>query len=261
MRIFLALLMLVMAGACGMLEERDRAPRKPRDVSNVPDAVPKPEPLSRYGNPAVYEVNGRRYAILKTSAGYREQGIASWYGEKFHGRRTSSGEIYDMYRMTAAHRSLPLPSYVRVTNLENKRSVVVRVNDRGPFHENRVIDLSYAAAKKLGIAAKGTGFVYLQAIDPRTGGFAGDGNQSVPSLQHHGIYLQVGAFREWMNASRIRQRVARLAVSPVAIKTSVDGGRQLYRVHVGPLTDVERIDRVVRGLNSIGIYDHHLVVE
>lgn len=148
-------------------ESRDGAPDGTRDIASIPEPVPRVEPLARYGNPANYEVFGKVYHTLRSSTGYVERGIASWYGTKFHGRRTSSGEPYDLYGITAAHKSLPLPTYVRVTNLQNGRTLIVRVNDRGPFHENRVIDLSYAAASKLGILATGTGLVEVHAIDPR----------------------------------------------------------------------------------------------
>ncbi|MCP5136305.1 MAG: septal ring lytic transglycosylase RlpA family protein [Gammaproteobacteria bacterium] len=144
----------------------DRPPDGDVDVSNIPDAVPRPEPRSRYGNPESYKVMGQRYYVMESSHGYVERGIASWYGKKFHGRLTSNREPYDMLAMTAAHKSLPLPTYVRVTSLDNGRSVVVRVNDRGPFHDGRIIDLSYAAAMKLGIAQKGTGHVEVRALDP-----------------------------------------------------------------------------------------------
>lgn len=136
------------------------------DGSNIPDAVPRVEPLSKWGNPESYKVKGKRYFTKKTSSGHVERGLASWYGKKFHGRRTSSGERYNMYEMTAAHKTLPLPSYVRVTNVENGRTAVVKVNDRGPFHGSRVIDLSYSAAKKLGVVQKGTAMVEVRAIDP-----------------------------------------------------------------------------------------------
>lgn len=144
----------------------DRPPDEDRDVSNIPDAVPRVEPRSRYGNPKSYKVLGKRYYVMASAHGYKERGIASWYGKKFHGRLTSNREPYDMFAMTAAHKTLPLPTYVRVTNLDNGRSVVVRVNDRGPFHGGRIIDLSYAAAKKLGISQRGTGHVEVVALDP-----------------------------------------------------------------------------------------------
>ena len=136
------------------------------DVSSVPDATPRIEPKSKYGNPPSYVVNGKRYYVMDSVKDYVENGIASWYGQKFHGRRTSSGETYDMYAMTAAHKSLPLPTYVEVRNLNNDKRVIVKVNDRGPFHDNRIIDLSYTAAAKLDIISKGTGLVEVRAIDP-----------------------------------------------------------------------------------------------
>lgn len=147
---------------------RDGPPSEPLDVDldTISDAVPRAEPRSPYGNMAEYEVFGRTYRTLGSAAGYEEEGIASWYGEEFHGRSTSSGEPYDMYAMTAAHRTLPLPSYVEITNLENGRKVVVRVNDRGPFHENRLIDVSYAAAHRLGMLETGTARVRIRALPP-----------------------------------------------------------------------------------------------
>jgi rare lipoprotein A len=144
----------------------DGPPRQAPDLSRIPDAVPRVEPRSRGGNPESYEVFGRRYRVLDSSTGFVERGTASWYGRKFHGRKTSNGETYDMFRMTAAHKHLPLPTYARVTNLDNGRSVVVRINDRGPFHGNRIIDLSYAAAGRLGMLANGTARVEVRAIDP-----------------------------------------------------------------------------------------------
>ncbi len=138
----------------------------PPDVANIPDAVPQSEPKSSSGNPDSYEVYGDHYVILKDARGYKERGYASWYGKKFHGKRTSSGEPYDMFKMTAAHKTLPIPCYARVTNLDNGKSVVVRINDRGPFHEGRIIDLSYTAAVKLGSLGKGSIPVEVEAIDP-----------------------------------------------------------------------------------------------
>jgi len=159
------LLLVLLAGGCATGPATD-AKRRLIDPDTVPDAVPKDEPLSKYGNPPSYEVFGKRYYTRPSSQDFVERGIASWYGEDFHGKRASSGETYDMFAMTAAHKELPLPTYARVTNLENGRSVVVKINDRGPFHANRVIDLSWVAASKLRITAKGTGLVEVRAIDP-----------------------------------------------------------------------------------------------
>ncbi|OUR88554.1 hypothetical protein A9Q81_23450 [Gammaproteobacteria bacterium 42_54_T18] len=148
------------------IEPKDGPPKNFQDISQIPDAVPKIEPRARYGNHSPYEVLGKTYRVMKSAIGYKQDGIGSWYGEKFAGRKTSSFEPYDPYAMTAAHKSLPLPTYVRVTNLENNREIVVKVNDRGPFHEDRIIDLSYAAAAKLGYMDKGTARVRVEFINP-----------------------------------------------------------------------------------------------
>ncbi|WP_110710331.1 septal ring lytic transglycosylase RlpA family protein [Salinicola sp. CR57] len=146
--------------------DQDAYPDSPEDVANVPDAVPRVEPRSRSGNRSTYSVWGKTYHVLDDPTGYSAEGRASWYGVKFQGYDTANGETYDMYKMSAAHRSLPLPTYARVTNLDNGRKVIVRVNDRGPFHSDRLIDLSYAAAARLGILKGGTGRVKVEAIDP-----------------------------------------------------------------------------------------------
>jgi len=138
----------------------------PQDIANTPDAVPKAEPRSPYGNPDSYEVLGQRYEVLQNAHGFRERGYASWYGKKFHGKRTSSGEAYNMFSMTAAHKTLPIPAYARVTNITNGKSVIVKVNDRGPFHSDRIIDLSYAAAVKLDMLGHGSTLVDLEVIEP-----------------------------------------------------------------------------------------------
>jgi len=153
-------------GGSSFFTRQDSAPAHPVDVSNVANAIPRVEPHSRYGNPESYVVFGQRYFVKKSSLNHVERGIASWYGTKFHGRRTSSGEPYDMLAMTAAHKSLPLPTYAEVTNLKNGRKIIVKINDRGPFKKGRIIDLSYAAAIKLGITKAGTGLVEVRAIDP-----------------------------------------------------------------------------------------------
>ncbi len=151
---------------------KDAAPKHPpRHLDKIPNALPRPEPLSRYGNKfkkgRSYVTKKKRYTVLQTSKGYRAKGVASWYGTKFHGRRTSSGETYNMYAMTAAHRTLPLPTYAKITNLKNGRHVIVKINDRGPFHGNRILDLSYAAAHKLGVISTGTAPVEIVSVDPR----------------------------------------------------------------------------------------------
>lgn len=162
-------LLIIFLVACAPIKtatDRDGPPKHAPPLAHVPDATPKKEPPSRYGNLPHYRVLGRRYQVLETSKGYKEVGVASWYGRKFHGRRTSSGEPFNMFAMTAAHRSLPIPSYVRVKNVKNGREIVVKINDRGPFKHNRLIDLSFVAAKKLGIADQGTAKVEIVALSP-----------------------------------------------------------------------------------------------
>lgn len=166
---FVLLLVLMLAlTSCAMFRRGDGPPNYNVDVSKIPNAVPKVEPRAKYGNQAAYTVKGKRYYTLKSSSGYSAVGVASWYGTKFHSLRTSSGERYNMLGMTAAHKTLPLPTYVEVTNLKNKRTVIVKVNDRGPFSSNRLIDLSYVAAKKLGMLGHGTAYVEVKAINPLT---------------------------------------------------------------------------------------------
>ena len=252
---FLLLLAALLAGCSGP----NYRPTPPGGYDAVPDAVPRDEPRSRYGNPASYVVKGRRYYTLRTAHGYRERGIASWYGHPFHGRRTSSGETYDMYRMTAAHKSLPLPSYVEVTNLETGARIVVRVNDRGPFHDNRLIDLSYSAARKLGIWQKGTGLVEVRAIT------AGEPRPASPPVVatagRPGIYLQVGAFGVRANAERLSARVSRLAGVKLAITGAESAGQRVWRVRLGPLSGVDKADRLTGLLLARGFEVPHVVIE
>ena len=244
----------------GGQSDRDGPPAGAVDVSAIPDAVPRSEPRSRYGNPPSYEVDGHRYIVMQSSLDYAETGIASWYGTKFHGRRTSSGETYDMYGMTAAHRSLPLPTYVEVTNMDNGRRVVVKVNDRGPFHENRIIDLSYSAALKLGFAANGTALVEVRAINP-------DAPQpSEPRIAANlkagnVFFIQVGAFGNYENAAQLRSRLAGLADSLIQINEAVVKEKKLYRVRFGPIDDVNLADRIVQDLARYGVMEHQLVVD
>lgn len=261
----LAVFVLSACGGPGVVTtgEQDGPPSGHVDVSTVPDAVPRVEPRSRYGNPRSYVVNGRRYHTLRSSAGYRERGVASWYGTKFHGRRTSSGEPYDMYAMTAAHRSLPLPTYVEVTNLSNGRRIVVRVNDRGPFHPNRIIDLSYTGASKLGILGKGTGLVEVRAIDPRAPRVPYRAEPTPPAERAvpAGLFVQVGAFQSLSNAERMRSRVYPLADSGVRISEATSAGRTVYRVRIGPLRGVEHADRLTESLTRIGVEESRIVLD
>jgi len=242
-------------------------PGEHRDVSHVPDAVPKVEPRSRGGNPSSYVVLGKRYYTLKDSKNHVERGIASWYGRKFHGRKTSNGEVYDMYAMSAAHKRLPIPTYAKVTNLENGRSVIVRINDRGPFHENRVIDLSYAAASRIGMLGKGTALVEVRTIDPgakppaKATRVAHRSSSATASAQSPRIFLQAGAFSSSDNAERLRQRLQKgLARSVRVLPVSTDNGA-VHRVQVGPLASVEIADTVSAQMHELGIGKPLVVID
>jgi rare lipoprotein A len=232
-------------------------------MASIPDAIPKDEPKSKYGNPESYIVFGKRYHTLADGRDYRARGIASWYGSKFHGQRTSSGEPYDMYAMTAAHKTLPLPSYARVTNLKNNHSIVVKVNDRGPFHENRLIDLSYTAAWKLGIIGEGTGLVEVTALQagspPQPATRAAKSKvkkrSGLPSL-----FLQVGAFGDSQNAQRLKTRLEEQLQTRVLIQDDSAPSKRVYRVQVGPIASVELVDHLSQQLNQLGIENTHVVI-
>lgn len=197
----------------------------PPDIHAIPDAVPRPEPRSAGGNAPVYQVFGKTYRTLDSATGFRERGHASWYGKKFHGHKTASGERYDMYQMTAAHKSLPLPSYVRVTRLDNGRSIIVRVNDRGPFHPGRVIDLSYAGAARLGMLAEGSAAVEIVALDPMQPASADE------------RWLQVAAYEDPINAVVMREQLRRLGLGEIQVLVSDEDGAVWHRVVLGPFRD------------------------
>ncbi len=257
----LACLLLWCTG-CSLVVDRDGGPPAGSvPTAQVPDAVPRTESRSRYGNPESYVVFGKRYFVMKDGTGYVEKGIASWYGQQFHGRRTSSGETYDMYAMTAAHKTLPLPTYVRVTNLKNGRHVVLRVNDRGPFHGNRIIDLSYTAAARLDILAAGTGLVEVRALTPGREAPAVAAEPEPVVAGSGRFYIQVGAFASRANADAMRDRLGVPGDLLVAVTEAVVGGRTLYRVRIGPLDDVEIADRIVARLGTLGIDEHSVVTD
>ena len=241
----------------------DDAPANPRDVSNVPDAVPRAEPLSRYGNMESYQVYGKTYHTLPSSSGYRESGIASWYGTKFHGKRTSSGEPYDLYAMTAAHKTLPLPTYVEVTNLKNNRKVIVKVNDRGPFHEDRLIDLSYSAASRLDILPYGTGQVEIRAIDPtQSGQPAAPASAAMTALPGDSLlFLQVGAFSSRANAERMQGDLQTQNLGAIRIVEATTDAGTFYKVQVGPLPSHMEANRVTQELKTLGINNSHSIVQ
>lgn len=260
LRYFLVVAVCLLAGCESLkVEERDRGPDDPMDVSHIPEPVPRVEPRTIAGNKTPYQVLGKTYHVMPNPDGYREKGVASWYGEKFHGRRTSNGEVYDMYGMTAAHTRLPIPSYVRVTNLSNFRSVIVRVNDRGPFHGGRIIDLTYAAAKKLDFVDQGVAEVSVEYIDPLTyrdnqlattekaleseRPLSASTETSAP-VPHNtagyklpeSAFLQVGAFSSKEAADALKLELAALTEVPVIVVPPRQSPR-LYRVRIGPFLD------------------------
>jgi len=229
---------------------QDGAPWFARNVQSIPNAVPKIEPLSRYGNPPHYQVRGKRYQVLTSAQGFQETGLASWYGTKFHGRRTSSGEPYDLYAMTAAHKSLPLPTYIKVKNLSNQREVIVKVNDRGPFIGERILDLSFAAAKKLDLYTTGTAKVQITALNPKSWqGPSAPVVNSQPLAQFTPIYLQLGAFSVQANAEQFAKRATE-ALPEVNHLVKISQARPgvpstLYHVRLGPVDSKSLADKLI----------------
>ena len=273
---------LMLLAGCASSEVKDSAPSGSVAIPDLPgDAIPRPEARSRYGNGPVYEVYGKRYSVMSSSSGYAERGVASWYGEKFHGRLTSNREPYDMYKMTAAHKTLPLPSYVRVRNLRNNKSIVVRVNDRGPFVDNRIIDLSYVAALKLDMVGTGTSLVEVTAISfddppgdrptkqttspkPLPQAAPPSIDPSPPARQTfeaNKIYVQVGAFGSSENAERQSAALAKALIGNVFIHEDTSVSPTLYRVRIGPIHDVIQYDVIVEELKIIGIGEPYLISE
>ncbi len=267
----------LLTAGCGSAPDRDSAPSG--RIGRLPaDAVPRPEPYSRYGNGPVYEVLGSRYTVLPTASGYSERGVASWYGEKFHGRLTSSREVYDMYAMTAAHKSLPLPTYVQVRNLRNGRSIVVRVNDRGPFVHNRIIDLSYAAALRLGMVEDGTSLVEVTAITfdepsgdrptrqvtatpPAATAPVTEQPDPIRNVNGERLFVQVGAFGERANAQRRLSLLSGNGIGNAFVHEDTSAGSTIYRVRIGPVTEVVQYDVLVEQLENLGINDPWLIAE
>jgi rare lipoprotein A len=237
---------------------RDSAPEHSLDLSGIAEPVPRAEPASRYGNRSPYTVLGKTYRVMPDAKGYVERGIASWYGQKFHGRHTSSREIYDMCSFSAAHKTLPLPSFVRVTNLDNGRSAVVRVNDRGPFHAGRIIDLSYAAAVKLGVDRTGTANVEVRAL---TGGPAMDSDQAVPAAALSPAaaaaasgspqLVQVGAYGEREKARQIADQLQAAGLRDVEVDGVRVGLNMLWRVRIGPVP-AEALQEVLDRVHALG---------
>lgn len=254
-------LLAACAGPAPILSDADAPPLvEPPGLANLPDPVPRWEPARSAGNRSPYMVFGRTYYVMPTADGYAEEGLASWYGRKFHGRNTSNGERYDMFELTAAHKSLPLPTWLEVTNVANGRSTIVRVNDRGPFHDDRIIDLSYAAAVKLGFADHGVARVRLELIQPprplpataaraepapASGLPADDGTVELATAPGS-IWLQAGAFGDPASAAALR--IALLDVigaRPDGVGVRLEKGSDaLTRVRIGPITDLAEADRL-----------------
>ncbi len=247
-----ALVLLALAG-CAREPLRPAPPPMP-----VPQpapggvAEPREEPRARSGNPPFYEVGGRRYVVLPTAAGYVEQGIASWYGPDFHGGRTATGETYDMNGLTGAHPTLPLPAWVRVTNLDNGRSVVVRLNDRGPFAKGRIIDLSRAAAEQLDMIRTGTARVEVQSLAA--------GEPAPPAATSTVYYAQAGAFGSRENAEALAGRLRDAGIAGVAVSETMQDGRQMYRVRAGPAASLAEFDALIERMRSAGAADARLAL-
>jgi rare lipoprotein A len=240
-------------------------------------------PRSARGNPPFYEVFGRRYYVMQTSSGYRERGTASWYGRDFHGSTTSGGERYDMHGLTAAHKTLPIPTWVEVTNLNNGRRVIVRVNDRGPFVGKRIIDLSYRAAQDLDMIGPGTAPVEVRAlgtppdVSPQPEAVLAatsedDGGLSVISdavadtprpsdRPFRQLYVQVGAFSDPGNAASLLTKLKGIGFANSFVDSAEQGASRLHRVRIGPLAGEAQFDRVTDELRAVGIRDSRMVLE
>jgi len=225
----------------------------PADIEKIPDPIPRAEPKSARGNPPFYDVLGKRYFVLDSADGYLERGVASWYGPGFHAASTSNGERYDMYAMSGAHKTLPLPAYVQVTNLSNGKHVVVRLNDRGPFKEGRIIDLSYTAAAKLDMIKAGTAFVEVRALTP----MQKDSPPPAPSATSD-LYVQAGAFGTQSNATKLLGQLRAKGVDNAFVREDQVEGKTLYRVRVGPIPSVNEFDKVVKRLRTLGFPDARL---
>lgn len=246
--------------------DQDRAPTRALDPSQIRDVELLPINRTLAGNRSPYTVNGKSYRVMATEEGFQQTGLASWYGEKFHGHLTSNGETFDMYQVSAAHTSLPIPSYARITNLENQRSIIVRVNDRGPFHNDRIVDLSYAAAHKLGFTNQGTALVHLESIIPdrqnvllanSTGSGAGS-----PASAASGRYLQAGAFSDIRAAERLSRRLRELTSRPVFIRSvQAQNAQQLHRVRVGPIADPQEVERITQMMVAAELGQPYMVDE
>jgi len=248
MRIALTLASVLLLAACArqIFEPPDGPPDDVFDPSRIQTPEPRPEPRSAYGNHSPYEVFGQTYHVLPSAEGYSERGIASWYGTRFHGRATSSGEPYDLYQLTAAHKTLPLPTYAHVRHVGNDRSIVVRINDRGPFHPDRIIDLSWAAAVKLGIDQSGTGEVEVTAIT------FDDPVERLVRPARVPVMLQIGAFSERRRADQALRDLRQAGVEPLRSERARSRGVRVWRVQVGPIERVDEALAMLERLNALG---------
>ncbi|MCL6420703.1 septal ring lytic transglycosylase RlpA family protein [Aestuariirhabdus sp. Z083] len=267
--------MLVACGSSSTRPGTDGAPRGHFDASSVPDAIPRAHKGPVKSTP--YTLFGIKYYPLSTAVGYDKEGTASWYGTKFHGHKTANGETYNMYGMSAAHKTLPLPSYARVTNLANGKTVVVRVNDRGPFHGDRLIDMSYAAARKLGFYGKGTARVRVEGIDPDNYN-ARQMQQSTPvrspaakvtakpvaskpEAKHPRMFLQVAALQNQQSAQNLQQRLSSVTRFPVSVIEGSERPAPLHRVRIGPFTTLQEVEEVKQQVDNAALGASHLVYE
>lgn len=242
--------------SCGAI--KDSAPTNyTKQWHEIPDATPVSVKRSKYGNPESYAVFGKTYHVMGSAEGFQQKGIASWYGNKFHGRRTSSGEEYNMYAMTAAHKTLPIPAYVEVKNHDNGRKTIVRVNDRGPFHEGRIIDLSYAAATKLGVAKTGTANVSIRVITSDADKNYRRSQTFVDSPVSEGdkLYVQVAAFATEENAVQHLGKLQGEGFSDVRLHVESKKGKAVYRVRIGPLPSEHVAKKVLSQLEQNNYQD------
>ncbi len=263
----LAWTLALLLAACGSQPKVSTPGARPADTdgpstsgltaADIKDAVPKNEPRARYGNHSPYEVFGKKYYVLPTAEGYRQRGTASWYGAKFHGRRTSSGEPYDMHLATAAHKTLPLPCYAEVTNLSNGKKVIVKVNDRGPFKHDRLIDLSYGAALRLDMIGTGTAPVDVRVLDvsaaPKAAAFDDGSEWSAPASGN--TWLQAGAFSQRQGAENLARKMGQQGLKPVSIMNA----DKLYRVWLGPFDNVIEADAMIKRAIELGFERPHKV--
>lgn len=275
MRLFILFISAYLLIACAPQKSfiNDSAPRvQPKDLELTPDAIPRIEAKSRGGNPVSYQVFGKTYHVMPSANGFVQRGIASWYGTKFHGNKTSNGETYDMYAMTAAHKTLPLPSYVEVTDLDSGKKIIVRVNDRGPFHTGRIIDLSYAAAAKLGTLKHGTSNVEIKIVTVNSSGNAplesppaqlteqntpyNTNNKLLSRPVTSGtkgfLFIQVGAFSSLDNATKLKHRLLNELNAPVSVKPNLTKPNPLYIVQVGPYIHMKRANLARLQLQELG---------